>query len=288
MIADKVIAAIERNEKLPWMKPWSGGGLARNGKTQRPYTGVNFFLTACCDYANPNFLTFNQANEFGLSVRKGEKATVVVFWKPMKVRKEDAGEDGDKADKIIPFLRYYNVFNVDQLEGDIPEKMQIRQQREKHEAIAEAEAVIAAMPKAPPIKIEGARACYSPILDEVRMPQPTLFKSSEGYYQTLFHELVHSTGHPSRLNRKEKSGSFFGNTVYAFEELVAESGSAMLAARCGFDTTATVEQSAAYAQGWLRVLKDEPKKFLEAAQKGSKAVDFITNVSYNNTVAQEA
>ena len=153
--------------------------------------------------------------------------------------------------------------------------------KREHSPIEEAERIVAGMPKRPEIRHGGGRACYSLSLDRVDMPQPETFRSGQDYYSVLFHELTHSTGHESRLNRKGVSASdgewsAFGSTPYAREELVAEMGAAFLSGHAGI-VERTISNSAAYIQSWLQRLKDDARLVVQAAAQAQKAADYILN-----------
>jgi antirestriction protein ArdC len=193
----------------------------------------------------------------------------------------------------VPFLRYYSVFNVGQCE-DIPaDKIPVQNgSQRQHCPITAAESIVAAMPKQPEIKHGGGRACYSPSLDIVTMPKPENFTSGQDYYSVLFHELTHSTGHASRLNRKGISGedgewSAFGSTPYAREELVAEMGAAFLSGQAGI-VERTLDNSAAYIQSWLARLKEDRRLIVQAAAAAQKAADFILNKQFSQPESEAA
>jgi len=273
VITDRVITLLEQGI-VPWQKPWYGGQtLPRNLASGREYRGVNVFLLHAMSYASPFWLTFNQAKELGGTVRRGEKACPVVFWKWL-----EAEEDGER--KRVPLLRYYSVFNVAQCDGIPADKIpSLSVTRREHNPITEAERIVAGMPKCPEIRSGLDRAFYSPSGDFVRMPAPGQFRSGEDFYSVLFHELTHSTGHESRLNRKGVCGtegewSAFGSTPYAKEELVAEMGAAFLCGQAGI-AERTLDNSAAYVSSWLQRLKDDRRLVVHAAAQAQKAADFI-------------
>ena len=278
VITDRVITLLGQGI-IPWQKPWStGDAMPRNLVSQKPYRGVNVFLLHAMSYGSPFWLTFNQAKEMGGNVKRGEKACPVVFWKWL-----DAEEEG-KAQRV-PFLRYYNVFNVAQCEGIPPDKIpSLNGSQRKHSPIAEAERIVASMPKCPAIKTGLDRAYYSPAGDFVGMPAPEQFRSGEDFYSVLFHELTHSTGAKCRLNRKGITGtegewSAFGSTPYAKEELVAEMGAAFLCGQVGI-VERTLDNSAAYLASWLQRLKDDRRLVVQAAAQAQKAADFILGRSF--------
>jgi antirestriction protein ArdC len=276
IITERIIALLEQGT-VPWQKPWNGGEQApQNLVTRKPYRGVNVFLLNAAHYASPFWLTFKQAQELGGHVRKGEKAFPVVFWKWLEVENDNGSKER------VPFLRYYSVFNVAQcegIEGHVPSSSETKREHAPAEA---AECIVQGMPKRPEIKLGQSQAFYSPGTDFVGMPDPDQFRSSEDYYSVLFHELTHSTGHESRLNRKGVAGSdgqwsAFGSGSYAKEELVAEMGAAFLCGQAGI-VERTIDNSAAYLASWLARLKDDPKLVVQAAAQAQKAADFILSV----------
>ena len=203
-------------------------------------------------------------------MRKGEKGRRVIFWKWLVKNREDL-ETGEKRQQKIPMLRYYTVFNLDQIDGiEAPEEPEV----EKLDPIEAAESIVSDMPKQPGRRA-GDKAVYYPTSDEVAMPEFQDFHSSEEFYCTLFHELAHSTGHVSRLNRKEiMEVNHFGSHEYSKEELVAEMTAAFLCGESGI-LPATIENSAAYLQSWAAKFKEDTKMVVCAAAQAQKAADFI-------------
>lgn len=274
IVTERVIALLQQGV-VPWQKPWHGGEkMPRNLVSQREYRGVNVFLLHAMSYESAFWLTYKQAQELGGNVRRGEKACPVVFWKWL-----DADNTASGQRKRVPFLRYYSVFNVAQCEGIKSHLPKPQESKRDHHPIEAAESVVSAMPRRPEIKHGLDRAFYSPAGDYVGMPSAERFRSGEDYYSVLFHELTHSTGHESRLNRKSVSGSdghwsAFGSQSHSKEELVAEMGAAFLCGHAGI-VERTLENSAAYVQGWLGRLKDDPKLVVQAAAQAQKASDFI-------------
>jgi antirestriction protein ArdC len=272
VITDRVIALLQQGT-VPWQKPWQGAELApQNLVSRKPYRGVNVFLLHAMSYTSPYWFTFKQAQELGGHVRKGEKACPVVFWKWLDVERDGQAER-------VPFLRYYSVFNVAQCEGIDAHIPSATGPKHEHSPVETAERIVQGMPKRPLIKDGQAQAFYSPTHDFVGMPSPEQFRSGEGYYSVLFHELTHSTGHESRLSRKGVSGadgqwSAFGSNPYAKEELVAEMGAAFLCGQAGI-VERTIENSASYIANWLSKLKDDCKLVVQAAAQAQKAADFI-------------
>jgi antirestriction protein ArdC len=276
VITDRVMALLEQGT-VPWHKPWRGGDmLPQNLVSRKPYRGVNVFMLHAMAYESPFWLTFKQAKEMGGNVRKGEHACPVVFWKWLDA--DGAGEATGK--RPVPMLRYYSVFNVAQCDGVTAPAIEGTDR--EHSPIETAEKIVAAMPQRPEIRHGLDRAFYSPAADSVGMPSPERFETPENYYSVLFHELTHSTGHESRLNRKGVSGgerAGFGSQSYSKEELVAEMGAAFLCGRAGI-VERTIDNSAAYVASWLERLKDDARLVVLAAAQAQKAADFILGRQY--------
>lgn len=265
-VTDRVLAALEAGT-VPWRKPWRGGGPQNmNG---RPYRGVNVFLLSLMPYADPRWGTFKAMKAAGGSVRKGEKATHVILWKPVH-----RGE-GEEQETAYMLLRQYPVFNAEQCD-DLPE---LPDERE-HVPLEAAEAIVNGY--IGPTISGGQLAAYSETLDLVVMPRAESFLSAEGYYSTFFHELVHSTGHKDRLNRLESGG--YGTGPYAKEELVAEMGAAML---CGVAGIENLDQSASYIDGWLDALKRDGKLVVQAAAQAQKGADLIFGTTFEDSQSAE-
>jgi len=265
-ITERIVSLLTQG-MVPWHKPWHvQTGLPRNLITQKPYRGINVFLLMAMNYESPNWLTLRQANAMGGQIKPGEKSCPVVFWKPMKVRDEET-----KEEKKIPFLRLYHVFNVSQCTGlkNIPPA-----DNSAFIQTLPAE-LVANMPQRPVIKHGMNMASYSPVSDVVNMPDRARFQSEDHYYATLFHELVHSTGHEKRLKRAsimERNG--YGSDPYAKEELIAEMGGAFLCGHAGI-VDQTINSSAAYIEGWLKALQQDKTLLVHAAAQAQKAADFI-------------
>ena len=268
VITDRIIGLLKAGT-VPWHKPWKGGGSVKNLASRRSYRGINQFLLGCSEYASPYWLTFNQAKKLGGSVKKGEKSTPVVFWKLLE--KED-GETGEK--KEIPVLRYYRVFNLEQTEGvEGPETEEA--QENPFTPIERCEQVMKNMPNPPRIQYNIQAAWYKPSEDLINLPKPESFDNPEEFYSTWFHESGHAVGHKSRLNRPTLTDMCpFGSTNYSKEELVAEMTAAFLCGETGIENQ-TIDNSAAYINGWLKKLRKDEKLVIHAAAQAQKAVDYI-------------
>ena len=265
MVTNTIIEQLEKG-KIPWKKEWDCVNAPVNFVTKKPYRGMNVFLLGCKGYKSPYWLSFKQVKDKRGFVKQGEKSSIVVFWEFLTFKdKENLDENGVPAIKQVPLLKYYRVFNTEQCEGLTVPAIEERQ----FTPIEECEKVVNGYNMT--IEYKGDKACYSPQLDIVRMPAKEQFKSEQGFYSTLFHELTHSTGHITRLNRE--FGTHFGSENYSYEELIAELGACMLCNFCGIHTT--IENSTAYIQSWLKVLKNDKKMIVTASGKAQKAVDFI-------------
>lgn len=278
-ITERIIAMLE-NGVVPWRKPWQAkSGFPRNLVSGKPYRGINVFLLHAMSYESPFWLTFKQAQQLGGTVKKGEKACPVVFWKQLEI--EDA--ESHEIEKI-PMLRFYYVFNTAQCEGlkDISAPVE-----SPLSAPAKPEEIIAFMPKRPEIKYGMRRAFYSPAEDFIGMPDRERFGSEDDFFSTLYHEAIHSTGHASRLNRATLTESAgFGSNPYCREELVAEMGAAFLCGQAGIGES-TLENSAAYLQGWLEQLQNDKKLIVQAAAMAQRAADFILCTKFDDALTSE-
>lgn len=278
IVTNRIIEMLEAGT-VPWRKPWaSGGRWAVNWLTQRAYRGINQLLLPF----GGEYATYKQIKEAGGRIKEEElkNGNIVIFCKPFFIKSddEDADEEETETGKKFFMYRYYRVWEINtQCEG-------LKSKRPpaptfEHDPIASAERIIEAYPDGPEIRFELGQAVYNSLYDRVSIPPITDFKIAEEYYSTFFHELVHSTGHAKRLNRdgitKNKG---FRSDPYAFEELVAEIGAAMLCTEAGIDQQ-TLDNSAAYIDGWLSRLRNDKKLIIIAARHAQRAVDHILNVA---------
>jgi len=270
-ITERIVSLLEQGT-VPWNKPWKvKTGLPRNLISKKPYRGINVFLLMAMSYESPHWLTFRQAIQLGGNVKKGEKSCPVVFWKRTKIEDQESDEP-QKA----PLLRLYHVFNVAQCEG-LKETSAVENGSFTSTKPAE---IVAKMPQPPVVKHGMAKAFYSPTDDCVGMPERERFDGEAGYFATLFHELVHATGHEKRLKRAsiaERNG--YGSDPYCKEELIAELGSAFL---CGYADIVdrTIDNSAAYLENWLKQFQNDRTLIVSAAAQAQKAADFILDRTF--------
>jgi len=258
-ITERICGLLEQGV-APWTKPWKvSRGLPRNLVSKKPYRGINTFLLHACQYESPFWMTYKQATETGAHVKKGEKSCPVVFYKQLEI---DDQKTGDVVK--VPMMRFYWLFNTAQVEG-LQEVPTVEQ-----EAVPAA-SIVKNMPTAPTIKHGMAAAFYDPAQDSIGLPDMARFNSQADYYGTLYHELTHSTGHKSRLDRLTSAS--FGSEAYSAEELVAEMGSAFLCGYAGIERQ--LEANAAYLAGWLQALKADSKLIVKAASQAQRAADYI-------------
>lgn len=281
-ITAAILEALEAGV-VPWRRPWKAIDAPQNLVSKRPYRGINVFLLQATaqarGYSSPFWATYKQISERGGQVRKGEKATQVVLWKWVERTKENE-QTGEEETRRVPFLRLYSVFNTDQADGL---SIELPTERD-HDPIEAAEAIVAGYVGSPAgrtvgrgdlgptVRHGGDAAYYSPDLDLVAVPRPESFENAERYYAVVFHELAHSTGHASRIDRKLEEGTF-GNESYSREELLAEISACFLLSESSIEVD--VEQPAAYIACWIRALQDDPKLVVNAAAGAQKAVDWI-------------
>lgn len=300
VVTDKIVAALEKGTS-PWRKPWRTvaggrsvrmGGLPANAVTGRTYSGINVLLlwidAADKGFTSHRWLTFKQALDAGGNVRKGEKSTLVTLFKPFEKKETDErgkplfDEQGNAVVSRLNFMTSFHLFNVEQCEN-LPEKLltpvcvagdatEIPEQQDIAR-IQRAEQV-AACSGVPVVHRHQNRAFYSARSDRITLPEAVQFNSPADYYSTLLHELVHSTGHISRLAREgiTSSSRRFGDPIYAFEELVAEIGSAFLCAEVGIEGDV---QHESYIASWLKALKEDKRAIFKASRFAREAFEYL-------------
>lgn len=280
-ITNQIIASLERGVK-PWTQPWNANHAAgpvsrplrHNGE---PYAGINvltLWATAIeRQHAAPIWMTYRQAQQLGGHVRKGEKGAPVVYADKI-VREDERAEtaSGEESTQVIPFLKSYTVFNIDQIDG-LPERYHqlASGQPNPDQRIDAAETYYNALGAV--IQHTGKIACYMPSSDTIQIPAFEAFRDAESYYATLLHECVHWTKHKSRLDR-DFGHKKFGDSAYAREELVAEIGAAFLCADIGI-TCEDREDHASYIASWLKVLKSDKRAIFSAAAHAQRAVAYL-------------
>ena len=293
-VTNQIVALLEQGE-IPWHKPWAG---AVNGAisygTGKPYSLLNQILLQ----TPGEYITFGRCIKEGGNVRKGAKARHVYVWKPRYIDQKDENgqpilnEDGTVKKIMVPFLKSFPVFHLDDCERIKPrwttalpvnaaqpidaaeQKLQEYIDREHIRLIAD--------------QITG-RAYYSPAQDLINIPCIGQYSDPAEYYSTAFHEATHSTGHPARLHRFEinDKNAAFGSESYSKEELTAEIGAACILHYLGISTSGSLQNSAAYVQGWLKALKDDRTLIIGAAARAEKAMRLILDLKDEPTADEE-
>lgn len=292
-VTDRIVAGLQQ-KGLSWFRPWNAGQMSElpiNNATGTAYKGLNVLFLSIEQmdkgYDHAEWLTYKQCAAKGGQVRKGEKGTPVVFWSIKFRAIDDNGEvkyfskmsdipEGWKFQKTF-MPRVWNVFNIDQCDDIEPRRERV-EPAETFTPIEAAERVYSEQypkDKRPTLRHGGGSAFYSPMKHHVQMPKPETFVTNDDYYKTLFHELVHSTGHDTILKRLDKVAAF-GSESYSKEELIAEIGAQFLVGLTGIQPKDDEQNSQAYINGWIKKLNDQPKMALSAATQAMKAVDFIT------------
>ena len=272
-ITNEIIKQVEAIDEVNWKKPWFTMNNPRNIISDKAYRGINCVLLS----ENQYWGTFKQWQEKGCFVKKGEKSKFATFWKFFNNEedKEDSEKMKGKAITDIknksgrpPLVKYYNVFSMDQVNGEFAEELKEKMQAKlnNNKCSAKAESFINNYLASQDISvIKHDVASYSPSLDRIKMPDIGQFEDSSYYYSTFLHEIAHSSGHKNRLNR---------NLCYAKEELVAELSSTMLCGIMGIEQKPRPDH-AHYIKSWLSLLKNDRKLIINMASQAQKACDYI-------------
>lgn len=290
LVTDRIISQLEKGV-IPWQRDWSTHpvGTCYNRISKKRYSLLNqLMLTRPGEYAS-----FKQWADLGAKIKKNAKAEYVVFWKMLEVEETDE-KTGITSKKKIPMLKYSAVFSVEDVENIEPLIKYDEPKTYDHKSISSAEKVRRNYLKRErtynpdfDIVYGGNEAYYSPSEDYIKLPSKKQFEHIESFYSTMFHEMVHSTGHISRLARfvGSESKAAFGSASYSKEELVAEIGASFLTNKLGIDTEFAFNNSAAYIDSWLSVLKHDNKFIVSAAGKAEKAVNYILGITETETVS---
>lgn len=283
---------IERMEQgvIPWQRPWickedetkvtkaTATKYAFNRITKRIYSNSNqWLLSKVGEYA-----TFAQWSNLGGKINKGAKAEIVIFWKWLEEVVKDTDDDGNEVEKIrrTPLLRYYQVFHISDVSGVEPLELSDSEESEtQFSPIETAESLMTTYIEREDIGFGygGNQAFYSPTFDSITIPQRFKFETRQAeFYSTVFHEMAHSTGHATRLDRLSHT-AHFGNEEYSKEELVAEISSASILATLEIETKETFTNSTAYLQSWIKALQNDKRLFVIASAQADKAVNYIFN-----------
>lgn len=284
LVTDQIIAELE-NGNVPWRKPWTVADVPRSLATGRPYQGINTFLLM--NGVSPWWATWNQVLKRGGRIKFEERknASTVVYWKIREVE-----DPKTKEKRTIPFLRTFRVFNLDQTTGveltDKEKALTERKPLSDEDGVTRAEEIIAGWKGGPRVRHDSDAAFYIPKQDMIHLPKRTTFHSASEYYATRFHEMIHSTGHESRLDRWDGTRFVFGEHAYGREELVAELGNAYLSGEAGI-LPATLENSGAYLRSWLATIREDARAVVVAATAAQKAADLILNRTKETEKSEE-
>ncbi|ATX65218.1 ArdC family protein [Roseinatronobacter bogoriensis] len=273
-VADAILAEIEKGTP-PWRQPWSGGAVAAlpqkwNGED---YSGINVILlwatAAARGFMSPRWMTFRQAQELGGMVRKGEKSSTSIKYGVFERVSEETGSPEE-----VPYARAYRVFNAQQIDGLPSEFYAQPEPARTFDTETDARLDAWLMSRGADIRTsDEPRAYYHMKLDLIHLPRVESFYSPTGYYATALHELMHWTGHHTRLARLDEAGEVKGRRDYAFEELVAELGACMVGVKLGI--APDFSQSAAYVESWAKVLKEDKRAIFRAAAAAQAAADYV-------------
>jgi len=276
-ITNRILKQLE-NGVIPWRKTWSTG-LPKSLTTGKEYRGVNLLVLGCAQYTSRYWITYREALRLGGYVRKGEHATPVIYWKwrtPAELERLQQKTGKDNLAPCVPFTSV--VFNLEQVDGverpndDLPLDRSAR--------IALADSMLEVMPDKPEIvHTVTSQPAYCPATDRITLPHLSQFESADAYYGTLYHELIHATGAPRRLNRFQDAQRDEPEK-YSMEELVAEFGAAFLCGFAGLQNPAREAQEASYIEGWARVLKKDNRLIVHAASAAQRAADYIRGKTF--------
>jgi len=251
---------------VPWQKPWRSSKPACNFVSKHEYRGVNRLLTNSLGYESPYFVTFNQVKKLKGLIKKGEGSIPIIYFDVLE------REVGGKSERNL-IVKYSRVWNIEQTTLEVPVMEAITEQIAPFSPIAKAEDIINGYLNRPQIIYGGSIACYIPQQDVVKVPLKSSFKSEAYFYNTIFHELAHSSGSHNRLNREGVVNlSINSQHEYGYEELIAELSSSFLMNTAGLDLQSF---NAAYCQDWLKEIKADPKLIIKAASEAEKAANYI-------------
>lgn len=283
-----VIESLDKG-KIPWQKDWNESSCEMcmtNPVTGTKYKGVNNFrllvTSIIKEYEDNRWVTFKQASDNGWHIKKGEKGTPIEIFKfydkstkkdlDMRMYNALKPEEQSKyfSENVYVVIKNYTVFNAQQIDGMPTQelKQKIQPEYTKIDKIIENCGV--------PVHHQGTQAFYSAKRDVIYLPEKSAFLSESGYYATALHEIIHSTGHESRLNR-DLSGKF-GTKSYAMEELRAEFGSVYIGMEKGLNYN--YENNIAYIQSWSEILKNDKNILFTTWKDGEKAAKMVLNYEY--------
>ena len=272
-LIERVETMIANGETANWLCPWQRSGLPKSYITEKTYSGINLWLLE-----SGYFLTWNQYLDIKkkmpeVQLKKGSKSHICVYFNYNEIEDEETGET-----KKVPFLKYYRLFNSDDFENLPPKEKLIEYEHGDDKDISE---FISAYSENANVRVtvkKSNRAYYSPLFDEIVLPKESQFKVFDDFVSTTCHEIIHSTGHKTRLDRLKEN--FKEDEAYSKEELVAQMGSSLLCYLLGYENTDTTNNDINYIRGWLSHLKDNVRELVSAGALAQKAVDYVMNTVY--------
>jgi antirestriction protein ArdC len=276
-VTSQIVIALERGDLPPWRKPWTGGGaflpLRHSGV---PYRGINTLIlwieSEAKGYGSPYYMTFNQAKEYGGSVRKGEKSTAVLWCEP--ISKTETADDGTESENRFWISKIYRVFNAEQCDG-LPDRFTVKptQTLDPSQRFEHVDTFI--KNTAATIRHGSGGAYYRPSEDLINLPPFETFETPEAYHGTALHELAHWTGAPHRLNRDLKPQT--DRQAYSREEILAELAACFLCAQLGIEPVVR-EDHAAYLAFWIQAMKEDARYIFTAAAGAQRAADYLNGL----------
>lgn len=282
MVTDRIIEKLEQGE-IPWKKSWTSNNIAVSRSSGKAYGIINQIMLDC----GGEYATFNAIKKMGGKVKKGSKAKQIIEWKMLDVAVKDSegnavlDDNGKPKTRKQPMLKFVNVFNIENdTEGLELKYITPTEYNDDNERMEELDRIVEDYCTRANVRVREEKdsnsAYYMPSCHSVTVPQLQQFTGTAEFYGTLFHELGHSTGHPTLLNRP--MGDKFGSKGYAKEELIAELTSCAILNKVGLETEDTFENNAAYIQSWLKALKDDKTLLVNASANADKAVNLILNI----------
>jgi len=268
-VTENIVSMLEQGDVPQWRKSWTGEPLSipHNGVTGHQYRGINVWnllMTAWAKhYGSSQWATYKQWQDKGGQVRKGEKSTIAVFFKPLE-KIDDSGKE-----YMLHIARAFHVFNKDQVDIELPSEPTQELTRDDIELAG----ISIELASSLGVSVNEGSPSYNPMLDSINMPKFSSFTDGGAYFSTMAHECSHATGHQSRLDRK--FGKRFGDDAYAMEELVAELSAAYICAKYG--TGYHIEQHASYLSSWLKRLREDNKAIFTVAAAAQRAADHISD-----------
>lgn len=286
IVTDQIIRQLEQVDASDYSTPWFCVGHSPVNLRGTAYRGINHILLSHSGHQSNIWATFRQWKEKECSVRKGERSQIVVLWKFF----DEADESGNSTGKTSGVMvRYYKVFNSEQVEGEHARTVEqkFKEKLLAHDPIAEAQSFVDGYMATERLPLRNSDVAYyaGGIREHIAMPELGQFHTPAHYYSVFAHEITHSTGNKNRLNR-DLSGNF-GSKTYAFEELVAELGSAMICGTIGLEQKPR-EDHAQYIKGWLTRLRSDNKFIITAASKAQKAADYALQSAAAEPLLQAA